>query len=168
MIVLKCYIDPGSYRIVNKYVHDSASESRMEILSYRDTGDGAAFDDPELLEQERIKKDGQVITHISEKPETTFERATSSVAMKDGVSRALAEGPELVILYPKGPISLLPAEFAKRKERFEELDNLEPGWMVQLQTRGQGAAVDAVFFSPCGQKVGTFAAARRMAMAHRR
>jgi hypothetical protein len=84
------------------------------------------------------------------------------------VSRIVQEGPEFVILYPQGPISLLPAEFAKRKERFEELDILQPGWTVQLQTRGQGAAVDAVFFSPFGEKVGTYAAARRMAIAHRR
>lgn len=168
MVVLKCYIDPGSYRIVNKYVQDSASDSRMEILSFRDTGHGVAFDDPELMEQESNKKDDQIINNISEKPEMIFERANSSVATKDGVSRIVQEGPEFVILYPQGPISLLPAEFAKRKERFEELDILQPGWTVQLQTRGQGAAVDAVFFSPFGEKVGTYAAARRMAIAHRR
>eukprot|EP00890_Picochlorum_soloecismus_P001857 jgi/Picsp_1/2672/NSC_00902-R1_ribosome maturation protein sbds-like len=166
MVVVKCYIDPGSYRVVNKYVQDSASESRMEILSFRETGHGAAFDDSELIEQESNKKHDQ--EKLSEKTDRALERAVSPLAAKGTVSRFAAEAPELVILYPQGPISLIPTEFAKRQERFIELDALEPGWMVQLQTRGQDAAVDAVFFSPSGEKVGTYAAARRMAMAHRR
>ena len=104
----------------------------------------------------------------SHKPERVLARAMSPVATKTSVSRVVTEAPELVVLYPQGPISLIPSEFTKRKERFLELDALEPGWMVQLQTRSQDAAVDAVFFSPSGQKVGTYAAARRMAMTHRR
>jgi hypothetical protein len=67
------------------------------------------------------------------------------------------------VLYHQGPIADLPEEFASRKERFAELDQLQPGWMVELQQRGD--TVDAVFFSPEGARVGAYAAARRQALA---
>ena len=63
----------------------------------------------------------------------------------------------------RGPIQLIPEEHASRRERFAELDSLEPGWEVEL--RNKGAAVEASFFSPSGEKVGAFANARRMALA---
>ena len=54
------------------------------------------------------------------------------------------------ILYPKGPIAGLPEEFESRRERFEELDFLQPGWTLELRKRREGSAVEAVFFAPSG------------------
>ena len=80
---------------------------------------------------------------------------------------APSSGP--VALYERGPISSLPEEIAgqRRKDLFSSLDALQRGWTVELSSRGQGddAVVDAVFYSPEGEKVGTFAAARRIALA---
>ena len=69
------------------------------------------------------------------------------------------------VLY-RGSIEELPEAHASRKERFAELDTLQPGWEVELRSaKGGGAAVEAVFFSPAGEQVGAFAAARRAALA---
>jgi hypothetical protein len=46
------------------------------------------------------------------------------------------------------------------------LDQLQPGWQVELRSRGD--TVDAVFYAPDGTMVGTFAAARRQALAARK
>lgn len=67
------------------------------------------------------------------------------------------------VLYAKGSIAGLPEEFASRKERFAELDQLQAGWQVELRSRGD--TVDAVFYAPDGAMVGTFATARRQALA---
>lgn len=69
------------------------------------------------------------------------------------------------MVYPRGPIAGLPEEHASRRERFAELDSLQPGWTVELRSRGEGAPVDAVFFSPAGERVGAYANARRQALA---
>lgn len=80
-----------------------------------------------------------------------------------GGAAADAAGGSGRVLYPKGSISGLPEEFASRKERFAELDQLQPGWHVELRSRGD--TVDAVFYSPGGALVGTYATARRQALA---
>ena len=68
------------------------------------------------------------------------------------------------VVYPRGPVGELPEEHATRRERFAELDQLQPGWAVELRTRGEGGIIDAVFFSPGGDCVGAYANARRMAL----
>ncbi len=66
------------------------------------------------------------------------------------------------VLYAKGPVAGIPEQYASRKERFAELDTLQPDWTVELRSRGE--TVDAVFYTPSGEKVGAYAAARRMAL----
>lgn len=58
--------------------------------------------------------------------------------------------PKEDILYPKGPIGSLPEEFESRRERFEELDSIQPGWTLELRKRRAGSAVEAIFFAPSG------------------
>ena len=94
--------------------------------------------------------------------------ATTSASSSAASASAAAVPP----LYPRGPIFSLPAELAgaRRKDLFDALDGLQEGWTVELLSRGGGsgseaAVVDAVFYSPAGEKVGTFAAARRIALA---
>ena len=54
------------------------------------------------------------------------------------------------VIYARGSISGLPEAHASRKERFLELDDLQPGWEVELRGRKGGTTVDAFFFSPAG------------------
>lgn len=54
------------------------------------------------------------------------------------------------VVYPRGSISGLPEAHASRKERFMELDDLQPGWEVELRGRKGGTTVDATFYSPTG------------------
>lgn len=67
--------------------------------------------------------------------------------------------------YPRGPIAQLPESLGSRRARFLEIDDLEPGWTVEVGSRPDGEVADAVFFSPDGERVGAFAAARRRALA---
>ena len=57
------------------------------------------------------------------------------------------------VVYPRGSISGLPEAHATRKERFVELDDLQPGWEVELRGRKGGTTVDATFFSPTGNDI---------------
>ena len=54
------------------------------------------------------------------------------------------------VIYPRGRIAGLPEAHASRRDRFLELDELQPGWEVELRGRKGGTTVDAVFFSPSG------------------
>lgn len=54
------------------------------------------------------------------------------------------------VIYARGSIAGLPEAHASRKERFSELDDLQPGWEVELRGRKGGTTVDAFFFSPAG------------------
>lgn len=58
------------------------------------------------------------------------------------------------VIYARGSISGLPEAHASRKERFTELDDLQPGWEVELRGRKGGTTVDAFFFSPTGRLTG--------------
>ena len=64
-----------------------------------------------------------------------------------------AETQGVSIIYPRGPIAGLPDAHASRRERFAELDDLQPGWQVELRSRGAGGAVDAAFYSPAGENI---------------
>ena len=76
----------------------------------------------------------------------------------------MAQAQSISVVYPKGSIAGLPDEHASRRERFAELDELQPGWQVELRSRGAGGAVDAAFYTPTGDAVGAFANARRQAL----
>jgi hypothetical protein len=65
--------------------------------------------------------------------------------------RPAAETQGVSIIYPRGPITGLPDAHASRRERFAELDDLQPGWQVELRSRDVGGAVDAAFYSPAGE-----------------
>ena len=47
-----------------------------------------------------------------------------------------------------GSIAAMPDDHASRRERFAEIDALQPGWSVELRSRG--STVDASFVSPAG------------------
>ena len=75
-----------------------------------------------------------------------------------------AAGPSGRVVVPRCAIGALPAEYETRRERFAELDGLQPGWTVELREKGGSDLVDAVFYSPSGDFFKSFAAARRSAL----
>lgn len=79
-------------------------------------------------------------------------RATPSRAVHSPQEQAAA-GPSSQVMYARGPIADLPDEHASRRERFAELDDLQPGWQVELCSRGAGSAFDAIFYSPSGELI---------------
>lgn len=77
---------------------------------------------------------------------------------------ATAQPSEENILYPRGPIQGMPEEYASRRARFAELDDLQAGWTIELLSKGDSGLVDAVFYSPEGVRVGAYVSARRQAL----
>ena len=80
----------------------------------------------------------------AEAPATASRSATST-------RQQHAEASSSQVVYARGPIADLPEEHASRRERFAELDELQPGWQVELCSRGAGSAIDAIFYSPSGE-----------------
>lgn len=78
------------------------------------------------------------------------------------------DGPSGAVLYARGPISGLPEEHNSRRERFQELDELQAGWTVELRMRDGADTVDAYFYDPEGNFVKSYAAARRSALQHKK
>ena len=72
------------------------------------------------------------------------------------------------VVCPRGPVASLPEEHASRRERFQELDELQPGWTVELRARNGASTVDACFFDPEGQFYKSYATARRAALQHKK
>lgn len=156
IVAVDCYIDPGSYREIHRFVQDECEGGRVDVISL------AAFSETEDSEDATDKLHHLAIGEIKAasirtEPESTHVAMQAPKVAPKSVS-------DVTILYPQGVISNIPEQYASRRDRFMEIDNLEPGWTVQLQTRGPDAPVDAIFFSPSGEVMKTFAAARRKAL----
>jgi hypothetical protein len=156
----------------------TARQGRIEVLSFAVTGEGAGADDfagpgpasaaasSMSISQARAadatdseQQQRQQLGASTSVP-TDAESLAAGVAVRRPAAVRASSG---AVVYAKGSIAGLPDEFASRKERFAELDQLESGWEVELRRKGD--AVDAVFFNPAGKQVGAFAMARRQALA---
>eukprot|EP00879_Flechtneria_rotunda_P017508 GHRR01018357.1.p1 GENE.GHRR01018357.1~~GHRR01018357.1.p1 ORF type:complete len:342 (+),score=143.17 GHRR01018357.1:1083-2108(+) len=185
-------VEPGVFRELHHFMHDTtARQGRIEVLSFAITAEGAA-DDFNILTPPAATAKQLAATTISSSNEAGSELAAAAAGMASASGRTAASAGAAAasqvqhrrqqrqqhgidntneadistsgqVLYVRGPIAGLPDEYASRKERFAELDQLHPGWQVELRSRGETA--DALFYSPEGVKVGTFAAARRQALA---
>ena len=169
MLTMRCLVDPGAFRPVHALVQAAGAGGRVDVVSLAATAgevdlhEATAMDKLRLSSQEEISSTlaapqndsnavGMVPTILAGAPATA------------PVPRPKTESCAALVIYPRVPVSELPEKHASRKERFAELDTLQPGWTVELRSRGEEAPVDAVFFSPSGDKVGAFAMARRMAL----
>ncbi len=191
MLTLVCLLDPGAYRAVHALVQGAGAGGRVEVVALAatavETDATAGIESLSLAskpvviiqDQQISSADGSFFvsgpTAVGAPPSTA---ATNTAAGSSGfmaarpvsapVIRRAAPGTEdassFIVLYPRGPLAALPEEHASRKERFAELDSLQPGWTVELRSREEGSPVEAIFYSPEGQRVGAFAAARRMAL----
>ena len=156
----------------------TARQGRIEVLSFAVTGEAAGAEDfagtgPAAAAGSISRPQArEVAGDDSEQQQRQQSGASTSApagvrspagAAAGAARRAAGAGAAGEVVYPKGPIEALPEEFASRKERFLELDQLESGWEVELKKKGD--TVDAVFFDPRGRQVGAFAMARRQALA---
>ncbi|BDA40780.1 Ribosome maturation protein SBDS [Coccomyxa sp. Obi] len=157
-----CLVDPGAFRGLNTFVQSSCDgEGRMEVVSLAATEEAPTVGKREADVSSSIRSSSVATKPVGQ--EDAPATATPSRAVHSRQEQAHA-GPSSQVVYARGSIADLPDEHASRRERFAELDNLQPGWQVELCSRGAGSAIDAIFYSPSGQKVGAFANARRAAL----
>ena len=181
--MLVCLVEPGIFRSVHAFIQTSSGGSgRLEVLALAATaemdvdaavattaggieglslggGGGGGAQPPR--EQQTGGAGGGVALGTS----SGFVAAASAAAApapRPASRGAAASGGTVV--YPRGPVAGLPEEHASRRERFAELDDLQPGWTVELRARGEGGTIDAVFYAPGGECVGAYANARRAAL----
>jgi len=192
-LVVECCIDPGAYRELNGFVADEGQRGRLDVVSLA----AFSREEVEQEEKdEGVKENTAAAAAGNALGGTGLVAATEGMSIRDATGplspstqltasdhpapgdapSASASAPrpvvvrakvEETVLYPRGPISGMPDEYAARRERFAEIDELQQGWTVELQTKGGcDEVLSAIFFGPAGDKVGSFAMARRRALAH--
>lgn len=181
-VTIICQVDPGMFRQLNRIVQEAAtsvagggSKSRIEVLDLAVvSGDAQDFDSLEAplpatgagQQQQQQQRMGSGVGAASSGLSGYVPAAAPRRAAADDVrAESSTAASAATVVYPRGPIAQLPEEHASRRDRFEELDELQPGWTVELRERGGGGVVDALLFSPTGVPVGAYANARRMALA---
>lgn len=178
---LVCLVEPGIFRSVHSFIQTSSGGSgRLEVLALAATAEvdpeaavaGAAAGMEGLGlggggSSSRVPQhhglQAAVPAGLSTSSGFVAAAAPAAAPAPRGAARGSAAGGATVV-WPRGPVAELPEEHASRRERFAELDGLQPGWTVELRSRGEGGTIDAVFFSPGGECVGAFANARRQAL----
>lgn len=186
MLSVVCLLDPGAYRAVHALVQGAGGGGRVEVMALAATaGEADAQAEFESLTltsapttssaaAQPVHQQSADGTILVSAPSPAMASSSGFVAARPiGGPPAHRRAPQgataddssgFTVLYSRGPLAGLPEEHASRRERFAELDTLQPGWTVELRARGEGSTVEAVFFSPTGQRVGAFAGARRMAL----
>ncbi|KXZ48751.1 hypothetical protein GPECTOR_25g335 [Gonium pectorale] len=185
-------VEPGVFRELHNFMQTAARGSgRLEVLSLAVMAEGATADEfanwgaaASAAATVRHVNEVAAVEAAPSGPAASEARAASGAeagssgrragaegtgpaaaaaggARQAGAATAAAAGSQAVV-YPRGPVSDLPEEHASRRERFAELDTLQPGWTVELRSKGD--TVEAVFYHPSGERVGAFANARRMAL----
>jgi hypothetical protein len=154
--------DPGAFRELTAMVQTVTDRSgRLEVLSMAvTTEEGGSADD--FAASARAAAAAAAAAAPSPSTAAPEPASRAPVARPAARQQAGAGGSGAEVVYAAGPVEGIPEQFASRKERFAELDGLQPGWTVELRSRGE--TVDAVFFAPSGEKVGAYAQARRLAL----
>lgn len=171
-------MEPGIFRSVHSFIQTSSGGSgRLEVLALAATGDL----DSDAVASAAGGIEGMSLGGSSRAPQHHGLQAAAPAGLGTSSGFVAAAAPAAApapraaarggaassgatVVWPRGPVAELPEEHASRRERFAELDGLQPGWTVELRTRGEGGTIDAVFFSPDGECVGAFANARRQAL----
>lgn len=175
-VVIVVQLDPGAFRPLHDFLQSTTErQGRLEVVNMAVMCEGATADEfnasshlQPLAPTAAAARRGLLQTPTAAPAPAVVEPAGRSKKIADdvlgsGSAKPSSSGRAGEVLYAQGPIAGIPEEFASRKERFMELDQLQPGWEVELKSKGE--TVDAVFFAPNGQKVGAFANARRAALA---
>ncbi|PRW61221.1 ribosome maturation SBDS [Chlorella sorokiniana] len=179
---LVCLVEPGIFRSVHSFIQTSSGGSgRLEVLALAatvevdpDAAVAGAAAGMEGLGLGSSAVGSRAPQHhglqaaapagLSTTSGFVAAAAPAAAPAPRAAPRGGAAGGGATVVWPRGPVAELPEEHASRRERFAELDGLQPGWTVELRSRGEGGTIDAVFFSPAGESVGAFANARRQAL----
>ncbi len=171
----RAQVDPGLFRTLHNFmVQVTNNRGRVEVVSFAVVAEGtnaqefaatSTASQPQYFTQTHTAQGADTAredTHAG--ASTTGAAARPAHARRQGGSAAGAGEAGGEVVYPRGSIAGLPEEHASRRERFAELDTLQPGWQVELRKRGE--TVEAVFYAPGSNEcVGAFAVARRQALA---
>lgn len=166
-------VDPGVFREMHTFMQSTTKgRGRVEVVSFAVTAEGATAEEFAASAPTHASSAAAANSHVLT---TMPAQPVRPVPMASPAKRAVAPratagsggdggGSKGEVVYARGPIAGLPEAHASRKERFAELDNLQPGWEVELCSKGD--TVEAVFYAPgSGECVGAYANARRMALA---
>lgn len=161
-------VEPGVFRELHNFMQDTTNRhGRIEVLSFAVTSEAAAgsedFNTISPADEQPAAAAAAVVGQPTTPSVVSPSRRPAAASRQQREDSVAASAAASNVVYKRGAIEGLPEEFASRKERFVELDQLQSGWQVELISRGE--TVDAVFYDPEGKKVGTFAAARRQALA---
>ncbi|KAL6773766.1 hypothetical protein ACKKBG_A22405 [Auxenochlorella protothecoides x Auxenochlorella symbiontica] len=169
-LIMFCLIDPGLFRPVHSLVAGVGGRAEVLALAATTTEEGSlglndlTLGDPApsatvhpAANPDRAPTASADADPAAASPAAERRRAAASAAPQ-------AAPAQETVLYPRGPIAGLPDEYASRRERCAELDDLQAGWTIQLSSKGESGVVDAAFFSPRGARVGAYVAARRQAL----
>jgi hypothetical protein len=185
-----CLVEPGLFRLMHAFIQSSGQGAgRLEVVSLAATRDessqpsevhmglealslgpstSAQFhpytQSATLQKGEDAAISSAVLVSSGYVAAAPAAAAHAPTARRSMAARAAAHATSEEQVVYRGSVAGLPDEHASRRERFAELDTLQPGWTVELRIRGEGGTVDAVFFSPSGERVGTFVVARRLAL----
>ena len=174
-------VEPGAFRLLDAFTREQCEgQGRMEVLALAVVQEGegeggcAGEQAPELSSQQQPREpavtqqmaraslsDGAAPAHARQARAEGGGSGGGGGCGGCGSASAASAG---VVVYARGPLAALPDEHASRRERFAELDALQPGWQVELRCRAGASVVDALFFSPAGEAFKSFADARRAAM----
>ena len=165
-------IEPSTYRdLHNRVQSELGGRGRLVVLDMAVVAEGLQADEFSNLQGERQAREKEAASSARpgdaqlEPPvatPTTTRRSVADMPSGSGVRKEVGAGESQPPIY-RGSIQGLPEAHASRRERFAELDTLQAGWLVEL--RNKGDTVEAVFFSPSGDRVGAFTSARRQALA---
>ncbi|KAK9841166.1 hypothetical protein WJX74_001321 [Apatococcus lobatus] len=173
-----CLAEPGCFRNMHSMVQSmSGGSGRVEVIALAATDEGdtgsqyttqAAPDRQKGPNQPAMPANGA--TCGDTRPSALaaacgFQPIQASATPQPSSAADKAGKAVLSVVYPRGDIASIPEDQigTSRKARFSELDQLQPGWTVELKGRSDGGLADPTFYSPSGQQVSTFALARRTA-----
>jgi len=159
-------VDPSTFRAFDKFVKDA--KGRLEVVTLAVTAEDASAGSFDMDTMKSTVKQSEVgkaeealkqmeISRPSSKPVQNVQRRAMQL---ETLSSSDAN-----ILVKRGPIASLPEEHESRRERFADIDKYQAGWEVELRGREGSSIIDAVFYSPDGELIKTYADARRKAMA---
>eukprot|EP01024_Parvocaulis_polyphysoides_P031959 TRINITY_DN28760_c0_g4_i1.p1 TRINITY_DN28760_c0_g4~~TRINITY_DN28760_c0_g4_i1.p1 ORF type:complete len:413 (-),score=63.97 TRINITY_DN28760_c0_g4_i1:301-1464(-) len=174
-IVIQCTIQPGNYRALYNSLQQ-IGDVKVEIDPTATKNDAAGNDSSNS--NLNLRSSSQQYNFQSQQNQnlTSSSKAQIQIENKDGSSNLqnvrqyareeIGSSSSGKVIYPRGPIDQISEELSNRKQMFLELDSIEEGWQVELIQSGE--KVDAVFYSPNGEKAGAFVRARKQALTNRK
>lgn len=164
--------EPGFFRSLHAFVQQASEGSgRLEVQALAATAEGQP--DPDFASAPKPSPVQPSTPSLGEAPRDAAGAAASARATIGDI-RQPGHRPQPAVqadariqggvIMPRGPIQSLPEDLGPRRERFVELDALQAGWEVELVGKKDGGPVDAIFYSPAGDRVGAFTNARRSAL----